>query len=67
LGKFRRFDLEVQPSDGPFIKRKTAFLFVGNNAYEMAVTKLGTQTAIDRGRLLISLPISQTRVGFVWG
>ncbi len=67
LSKFRRFDLEVQPSDGPFIKRKTALLFVGNNAYETAVTKLGTRTAIDRGRLWINLPISQTRMGFILG
>lgn len=67
LVKFRRFDLEVQPSDGPFIKRKTPLLFVGNNAYETALTKLGRRTTIDRGRLWISLPISQTRMGFILG
>lgn len=67
LSKFRRFELEVQPSTGAFIKRKAALLFVGNNAYETAVTKLGTRLAIDRGQLWINMPASQTRMGFLIG
>jgi len=58
LSKFRRFELEVQPSTGPFIKRKTALLFIGNNAYETIFNKLGTRLAIDRGQLWINMPAS---------
>jgi diacylglycerol kinase family enzyme len=67
LSKFRRFELEVQPSAGPLIKRRTALLFVGNNAYETAVAKLGTRPAIDRGRLWINIPASPTRIGLIMG
>lgn len=67
LSKFQRFELEVQPSTGAFIKRKTALLFIGNNAYETAVTKLGTRLAIDRGQLWINIPTSQTLAGLIMG
>ncbi len=67
LGRFRRFDLEVQPSNGPFIKRKTPLLFVGNNAYETTVAKLGSRVALDRGLLWVTLPTSSTRIGFFMG
>lgn len=64
LRKFRRFDLEVQPSTGAFINRKAALLFIGNNVYETAVTKLGTRLAIDRGQLWINMPTASTLFGF---
>ena len=67
LSKFRRFELEVQPSTGAFIRRKVALLFVGNNAYETAVTKLGTRFAIDRGQLWINMPTSPTLMGLFMG
>ena len=67
LGRFRRFDLEVQPSKGPFIKRRTPLLFVGNNAYETTVAKLGSRIALDRGLLWVNMPTSSTRMGFFMG
>lgn len=67
MGRFRRFDLEVQPSKGALVKRKSALLFVGNNAYETAVAKLGTRLAIDQGQLWITMPVSTSRSGFIMG
>jgi YegS/Rv2252/BmrU family lipid kinase len=63
LGRFRRLDLEVQLSGETVARRKTALLFVGNNAYEMAAGKLGTRLSIKRGILSITMPTSATRFG----
>jgi YegS/Rv2252/BmrU family lipid kinase len=67
LSKFRRFELEVQPSTGQYIRRKTALLFIGNNAYETVAHKLGTRLAMDRGKLWINMPTATTRIGLFRG
>jgi diacylglycerol kinase family enzyme len=50
---FRRFELEIQTATTQPIKIKTVLLFVGNNAYDTVVTKMGTRSALDRGMLWI--------------
>ncbi len=64
LGRFRRFDLDVQPTKGPSIACKTALLFVGNNKYETRVGSVGTRLSIDRGKLWVTMPASRSRTGF---
>lgn len=61
LRTFRRFRLEFEASNGLSIKRKTAMMFVGNNAYETNVSTLGQRTAINRGQLWINVPSSSSR------
>ena len=65
LRKFRRLDVEVQPSSGLFLRRKTPLLFVGNNAYETNAAQLGKRLAVDQGRLWINIPTSPTLMGFI--
>ena len=67
LSAFRQFELEIQPSTGGSIKCKTALLFVGNNAYETSVAKLGTRLAIDRGLLWVNMPRHPTLMGLAMG
>ncbi len=63
LARFRRLDLEVQLSGHTVVKRKTALLFVGNNAYEMTAGNLGKRFSIDQGKLWVNIPTSPTRFG----
>ena len=63
LSHFRRLDLEIHLSDGKVIRRKTALLFVGNNAYETSADKLGTRLSLKDGTLWVSMPTSSTRLG----
>ena len=65
FGRFRRLELEVQLLDKTLIKRKTALLFVGNNAYETAAGRLGIRLSINRGMLWINISTSSTRLGLI--
>lgn len=49
--------------EGKQLTRTTAFLFVGNNEYEMAGFNLGARTCIDAGKLGLYLTHRTGRVG----
>ena len=62
---FHRFpfmDLRVT-LDEKQLARRTAFLFIGNNEYEIAGFKLGGRTRLDRGRLGLYLTHRTGRIG----
>lgn len=62
---FRRFpflDLRVM-FEGHQITRKTAFLFVGNNEYEIAGFKLGSRACLNAGNLGLYLSHGTGRLG----
>lgn len=61
LRSFRRFELDIQPTNGTPLKIKTAMLFVGNNAYEIVGTSMGKRLAIDLGLLWVTTPTSSSR------
>ena len=65
LQAFRRFpflDLRVT-FEGRQIMRKTAFLFVGNNEYEIAGFKLGSRACLNGGKLGLYLSQGTGRLG----
>jgi diacylglycerol kinase family enzyme len=65
LHAFRRFpflDLRVNV-DGQQLRRRTAFLFVGNNRYEIAGFKLGQRARLDTGKLGLYLAHRTGRLG----
>ena len=62
---FRRFpflDLRVE-FEGSEIFRRTAFLFVGNNEYEIAGLRLGTRSRVNAGKLGLYLTHRTGRFG----
>jgi YegS/Rv2252/BmrU family lipid kinase len=62
---FRRFpflDLRVE-FEGREMFRRTAFLFVGNNQYEIAGFRLGTRSSINSGKLGLYLTHRTGRLG----
>jgi diacylglycerol kinase family enzyme len=62
---FRRFpflDLQVT-FEGQQLARKTAFLFVGNNEYEIAGFKLGSRACLNAGSLGLYLSHGTGRLG----
>ena len=65
LGALRRFpflDLRIT-MEGEQLVRRTAFLFVGNNEYQIAGFNLGGRKCIDRGNLGLYLTHRTGRVG----
>ena len=62
---FRRFpflDLRVK-FEGKQLARKTAFLFVGNNEYEIAGFKLGSRACLNAGKLGLYFSHGTGRLG----
>lgn len=67
LHAFRRFpflDLKVEV-EGKRLTRRTAFLFVGNNPYQIAGFRLGGRTRLDRGKLGLYLTHRTGRLGLL--
>lgn len=65
LQAFRRFpflDLQVT-FEAQQLARKTAFLFVGNNEYEIAGFKLGSRACLNRGKLGLYFSHGTGRLG----
>ena len=65
LHAFRRFpflDLRIA-IEGKQLARKTAFLFVGNNEYQIAGFNLGARECVDRGNLGLYLTHRTGRLG----
>lgn len=64
---FRRFpflDLRVE-FEGQQLARKTAFLFVGNNEYEIAGFRLGSRACLNAGRLGLYFSHGTGRLGLI--
>jgi diacylglycerol kinase family enzyme len=65
LYRFRRYQLTLQPASGLKVNRSTAILFVGNNAYDTSLGKLGMRPELNQGRLWITMPNSTSRWSLV--
>ena len=63
--RFRRLHVEIQLKDGSTIRRRTSLLFVGNNAYITAGTKIGSRSSLKQGMLSVTVATSQSRWGLV--
>ena len=64
---FRRFpflDLKVA-FEGQELERRTAFLFVGNNEYEIAGFKLGSRACLNAGKLGLYFSHGTGRLGLI--
>jgi diacylglycerol kinase family enzyme len=62
LRRFPFLDLHID-LEGKQLARRTAFLFVGNNEYQIAGFNLGARTCIDRGNLGLYLTHRTGRFG----
>jgi diacylglycerol kinase family enzyme len=62
LRRFPFLDLRVMV-DGQELRRRTAFLFVGNNRYEIAGFRLGQRGRLDAGKLGLYLAHRTGRLG----
>ena len=62
LRRFPFLDLRIE-FEGRQIFRRTAFLFVGNNEYEIAGFNLGSRTCVDAGKLGLYLTHRTGRFG----
>ncbi|HEV7721437.1 MAG TPA: diacylglycerol kinase family protein [Iamia sp.] len=58
----RRLDIQV---DGQRWHRRTPFVFVGNNDYEVGPRGIGARTEVARGVLCCYVAQTETRLGFV--
>ncbi len=65
LARFRRLELQIQRSGKAPLTRKTALLFVGNNAYGTTGGNLGKRQSLKQGKLWINVPTSSTRLGLL--
>ena len=63
--RFHRLRLELHSAMGPALKRNTSMLFVGNNAYDMSLTTLGTRSSLDGGQIWVMMPTASTRWGLL--
>jgi diacylglycerol kinase family enzyme len=62
LRRFPFLDLRIT-LDGEVLSRRTAFLFVGNNEYEIAGFNLGSRMCLNAGKLGLYLTRSTGRLG----
>jgi YegS/Rv2252/BmrU family lipid kinase len=53
-------------AQGRRIQRKTPFIFVGNNEYEIQGLQIGRRAAINGGRLYVYVAAPVSRAGLVW-
>ena len=59
---FQNVKLEL---DGNQLRRKTPFLFIGNNIYEMDLYNIGARPRLDQGKLCIYLLRRSARTGLL--
>jgi len=59
---FQKVKLEI---DGRALRRKTPFVFVGNNIYEMDLYNIGTRMRLDEGKLCVYLLRKSGRTGLL--
>jgi diacylglycerol kinase family enzyme len=67
LAMLRRFPfLDVRlDADGQLIVRKTAFVFVGNNEYQMESLRIGARARLDAGQLSLYVAHRTGRLGLL--
>jgi diacylglycerol kinase family enzyme len=53
-------------AQGRRIQRKTPFVFVGNNEYEIQGLELGRRSSVSAGRLFVYVAAPVTRAGLIW-
>ncbi len=56
LRRHSLFHVRLLSDGGTALSRTTAFVFVGNNEYEMSGTRIGARKTLDAGRLWVCLP-----------
>jgi diacylglycerol kinase family enzyme len=64
LRRFPFLDLRIDMADEK-LQRRTAFLFVGNNEYEISGFRIGARAALDRGRLGLYFTHRTGRFGLI--
>ena len=64
LRRFPLLQVRLDAQEGP-LRRKTPFVFVGNNRYEISLLKLGARTCLDRGELSLYVANCTTRLGML--
>ena len=67
LNLFRRFplcDVRLETDTGSIVRR-TPFVFVGNNEYELDMLNVGTRRCLDRGELCLYIASVQSRWGLL--
>ena len=62
ISPFLKVDIEL---DGKRFERKTPFVFVGNNEYEMDLYNIGRRPSLERGKLSLYFLHRQGRSGLV--
>jgi YegS/Rv2252/BmrU family lipid kinase len=62
---FHRMNLHLVAANGLMTTQKTPMLFVGNNAYDTSIPKLGTRSSLEGGKIWIMMPTSATRIGLL--
>jgi len=55
LRRYSLLRVRLHPSDAEALARRTPFLFVGNNRYEIAGLEIGTRASLDSGRLWVCM------------
>lgn len=63
--RFHRISLDLVAANGLVTTQKTPMLFVGNNAYDTSIPKLGTRSSLEGGKIWIMLPTSPSRMGLL--
>ena len=63
IAVFRRFPLMLArlEAGAVAVDRKTPFVFVGNNEYEVELVRLGSRACLDRGMLSVYFPLTDSR------
>ncbi len=63
--RFHRLSLDLVSTNGVMRTQTTPMLFVGNNTYDTAISKLGTRTSLEGGQIWIMMPKSSSRMGLL--
>lgn len=63
--RFHRISLNLVAANGLVTTQKTPMLFVGNNAYDTSIPKLGSRSSLESGKIWIMLPTSPSRMGLL--
>jgi len=65
LHRFRRVRVRLS-IDGEISLRKTPFVFVGNNDYQIEGLRAGTRTSLHEGHLSLYIAQSESRLRVIW-
>ena len=65
LFRFHRLSLDLAFANGLERTQTTPMLFIGNNAYDTTIPKLGTRSSLEGGQIWIMMPTSTSRMGLL--